>query len=243
MAISRFKTSSVAQGLPKYQKAWDQSTYTIPTGNLIASYETPPSSGSTWTDTVGGYNLSLSGTTYDSANGGSLNMGTASNGSLSFNGSSDYTVATWINPTAETGTSYPAVDIIWAVSDSSSPGSLFVGLGSDGVYMNGYDCNGVNALGGSGAITTNTWQLLTMTMGAGNGTTSSLGYVNGSQIGSAFNGYGGQKPSPFRLGTEGGALNNNDYNGKIGSVYVWNKKLTAAEVSQLFAATRGRFGV
>ena len=32
MAISRFKTSSVAQGLPKYQKLWDQSTLLGPGG-------------------------------------------------------------------------------------------------------------------------------------------------------------------------------------------------------------------
>lgn len=32
MAISRFKTSSVAQGLPKYQKFWDQSTILGPGG-------------------------------------------------------------------------------------------------------------------------------------------------------------------------------------------------------------------
>jgi hypothetical protein len=30
MAISRFATSSVAQGLPKYQKLWDQSTVYVP---------------------------------------------------------------------------------------------------------------------------------------------------------------------------------------------------------------------
>ena len=39
MAISRFKTSSVAQGLPKYQKLWDQSTiYTPPGFESIATY-------------------------------------------------------------------------------------------------------------------------------------------------------------------------------------------------------------
>lgn len=244
MAISRFKTSTLAQGLPKYTEIWDQTTvYGVPANGLIAKYETPPSSGSTWTDTVGGYNISLSGTTYNSANGGTLTMGTGSNSSLSFNGTSDYTVAVWINPTAETGTSYSTTDVVWGVSDTSSPGSLLVGLGSDGVYVNGYDCNGVSALGGSGAITTNTWQLLTLTLGAGNGSTSSLGYVNSSQIGSAFNGYGGSKPTPFRIGTEGTTLNSNNFDGKFGSVYVWNRKITAAEVAQLFEYSRGRFGV
>ena len=75
MAISRFKTSTLAQGLPKYTELWDQATvYGIPTTNLVAKYETPPSSGSTWTDTVGGYNISLTSTTYNSNNGGYLSF-------------------------------------------------------------------------------------------------------------------------------------------------------------------------
>lgn len=36
MAISRFKTSTLAQGLPKYQKVWDGTTIIMPTTGFVA---------------------------------------------------------------------------------------------------------------------------------------------------------------------------------------------------------------
>lgn len=54
MAISRFKTSSVAQGLPKYQKFWDQSTMYYTTAGTTWTAKTLPASGSYFMPVLGG---------------------------------------------------------------------------------------------------------------------------------------------------------------------------------------------
>ena len=239
MAISRFKTSSVAQGLPKYQKISNLDV-AFPTTNLIAKYATPPSSGSTWTDTVGGYNLTLSGTTYNSSVGGNLTMGSASNNSFSMNGTSDYTFAIWANPTSLSGTSYTTMYPLFGVSNTSTPGSLLVGAGTNSLYMNGYDNNGFNAVG---TVSTNIWQLFTFCLGAGNSASVSDIYINSvKQSWSGVYGYGGAKPTPLNIGSAA-TLNTNTWHGYIGSVYIWNKKLSSNDVSALFENTRTRFGV
>lgn len=65
MAISRFSTSSVAQGLPKYQKFWDGSTVVYTTAGTTWTAKTLPSSGNWWMAALGG----ASNNTWMTANG------------------------------------------------------------------------------------------------------------------------------------------------------------------------------
>lgn len=241
MGIRSLSSSSISTGT-KRSKVWDQSAQMIPTSGMIARYETPPSSGSTWVDTVGGYNLTLSGTTYNSSNGGNLTMGNGSNSSLTMNGTSNYTVSIWAKPTSVSGTSYSTMLPLFGFGNSSSPGSYIAGFGADGIYINGYDCVGVNASGGT--PTTNTWKLYTFLMGANPNTTEI--YTNSTQLSSGIPSYnqtsGTGKSTPFTIGNAG-TLNTNNFSGYIGAVFVWNRKLTATEVGVVFTNTRARFGV
>jgi hypothetical protein len=74
-------------------------------------------------------------------------MGNGTNSSFSMNGTSDYTFAMWVNPTSLSGTSYSSMNPLMGVATSTTPGSLLLGCGSNGLYMNGYDNNGFNAIG------------------------------------------------------------------------------------------------
>lgn len=235
MAISRVSTSRLGAGLRKYAT---ESNSPIPLSGLVARYESPPSSGSTWVDPVGGYNLSLAGTTYNSGLGGYLQMGTASNSSFSMNGSSSYTFSFWLKPTNQTGTSYTTALPIFGVSNTSTPGSFLTALGSNGIYINGYDCNGINA---AGVVTTNAWQMITFVMKAGNTLESQI-FVNDSVQPGAVNGYGGSKPTPLTIGYAS-TLNTNNYAGFMASIYIWNRQLTGTEVIAMYNNTKGRFGL
>lgn len=54
MAISRFKTSTLAQGLPKYTEIWDQTSVVYTTAGTTWVARTLPSSGSWWSPVLGG---------------------------------------------------------------------------------------------------------------------------------------------------------------------------------------------
>ena len=242
MAISRFKTSTLAQGLPKYTELWDQTTtYGVPTNNLVAKYETPPSSGTTWTDTVGGYNISLTSTTYNSDNGGYLSFdGTNSYGDASsfptLSTANDITFAMWVYPTTLSGTSYGNSKMIMGMSTADP--SYLVALGATKFFLNGFTQSGFEVNHG---MSVNNWYLLLWThkVGASTGKV----YVNNSVVSSSLVPLGANKAQPFSIGRERTGLNTNRFAGRMGSVYYWNKELTATEATQVWDYSRGRFGL
>lgn len=231
----------MAQGLPKYQKLWDQSTvFGIPAANLIAKYETPPSSGSTWTDTVGGYNLALSGTTYNSTNGGTLTMGNAvANPFPDFAVGNDFTVAIWVKPTSLSGNGYNNSYPMYGINDGGNSSTYLATLGANGdIYINGYGVPG--GVVTSTGISTNNWYLIVI--GQSGSTATTTVYVNNSLKASNQTAFDTAKTGSFTVGYVT-ALNANTFAGQVGSVYVWNRKITSTEVSQLWDYSRGRFGV
>jgi hypothetical protein len=242
MAISRFKTSTLAQGLPKYTEMWDQTTVGgVPTTNLVAKYETPPSSGSTWTDTVGSYNISLTSTTYNSGNGGYLSFdGTNSYGDASsfptLSTANDITFAMWVYPTTLSGTTYGDSKMIMGMSTADP--SYLVGLGATKFFINGFTQSGFEVNHG---MSVNNWYLLLWTHKAGAGTGKV--YVNNSVVSSSVVQLGSNKAQPFSIGRERTGLNTNRFAGRMGSVYYWNKELTATEATQVWNYSRGRFGL
>lgn len=242
MAISRFKTSTLAQGLPKYQDFWDQSTvYGIPTSGLVAKYETPPSSGSTWVDTVGSYNLALSGTTYSSSNGGVLTMGNGITSSFpDFNLGTDFTISIWVKPTALSGTSYSTSYPFVGINDGGNTSTFLATLGTSGnIYINGYGVPGTDVTGTG--ISTNNWYLITIGMNS-SATASSTLNINGVTKSTSITGFDVSKTGNLSIGYVT-SLNTNNFQGQIGSVYVWNRKITQAEANRVWDYSRGRFGL
>jgi len=205
----------------------------------------PPYTGTTWTDLSGnGNNGTLTnGPTFNSSNGGSI----------VFDGVDDYVLCpkqnTLVNTTRFTigawmkrnlSNSLVVVDQVESLSNDVS-----FELWSDG---NAYFevGNGSNSYGYINNTSTN-WQYLMMVFdGSLVGNSNRLkGYINGMQQTLVFNG-----SIPSTTGTVNTNLtigsyppNNNYSNGNISQVLLYNRALTAQEISQNFNATRARFGI
>lgn len=241
MAISRFKTSTLAQGLPKYTELWDQTTtYGVPSANLVAKYETPPSSGSTWTDTVGNYSLSLNSTTYNSNNGGYLSFdGTNSYGTAStfptLSTSNGITFAMWVYPTTLSGTNYGTSRPL--LGTGTTDPSYLVGLSTSQFHINGFTQNGLDINHG---MSVNNWYLVLWTHKQGASTGSV--YINNVVKSSSVPVLGSNKSQPFDIGRVQ-TLNTNKFAGRIGSIYYWNTELNSTQATQVWDYSRGRFGL
>lgn len=246
MAISRASSSTLSNGFPKPQKFWDQKTVgSVATPYLVAKFESPPSSGSTWTDTAGGYQLSLSNTTYSSNNGGYLTF----NGSSSYGTaasfptvpylSSGVTFAMWVYPTSLSGTSYTTALPIMGIGNSSAGnGSYLVTLGSSNFIGNGYNQTGWETAHG---MSINNWYLVVWTH---NPTSPMPGKVYVNNVLKTTSGalIGADKAAPFDIG-RAQTLNTNYFAGRIASVYYWNTELKPSDILQLWTYSKGRFGL
>ena len=179
----------------------------------------------------------VNGPTYSSANGGSLvfdgadDYVTISSGNNFTFGTGDFSIECWYNP---------------AISYANGNGYIF-DAGVNGTRLQLYQNNlyftleaGVaNLMTNAGVgIPPNTWYNV---IGTRVNSTINL-YLNGSIIGSSNN--------SNNLSDSGGTIGNYGgggqyfFNGKIGVLRIYKGKgLTAAEVSQNFNATRGRFGI
>ena len=204
-----------------------------------------PGSGTTWTDLSGrGNNGTLNGATYNSANGGNI----------SFNGSNDYGAISSSSSNILTTLTLEC----WFKRIGVPGGGFHVlfqkegGYSGAGVY--GLRCNDLgtaygNISTGSGineqfylysttTIAGNTWYHISMTYDSGYNMKL---YVNAvlensrSDIGVVpF-----QNSSSIVIGTGDSRYTN----GNIASMKIYNRALTAAEISQNFNALRGRFGI
>ena len=188
-------------------------------------------SGTTWTD------LSTSGTD------GTLSaaaIGTDVLGSMDFDGSSEYvTVATmsdsttlsvemWINPDNTTARAFLL---------NSGDFDINIDVHSNGMRINRNNANHPRYTN----PTVGAWTHFVVT--APNKTTDPIIYFNGIlQTGSDAD-YGTILGSTTNIGTYSAAAPQAYYDGKISSVKIYNRALSAKEVSQNFNAQRHRFGV
>ena len=204
-----------------------------------------PGSGTAWTDLSGkGNNGTLTnGPTFDSGNGGSI----------VFDGTDDYvTTGTTLTDAdelyADTGTAWSTsswfnVDVI-SGADKAVTGRGG-GVGTAAVYavwIDNADLR-VRLRGGtitniSTSIAANTWYNVVVTW---DGTTAN-GYLNGQFVTTLAVGTASNQTNTFTIGaTNSGVLSEMD--GKISQTLVYNRALTAAEVTQNFKALRGRYGI
>ena len=209
-----------------------------------------PGSGTAWTDLLGrgGSGTLVGGPTYSNSGGGSI----------SFDGTDDHIVA---NPTS-LNSSFSSTSVshfIWVFP--TSQGQIVVELGTTTINQNWHDSNiEINA---SGAFSFSTWHgsLSNKVVSANqsfnqwycvgfayDGTTLTA-YINGASIGTtAFS-----RQAPYNNGNQthyalfandSTNMGTNAYGGgRAANFSVYNRALTATQVSQNFNALRGRFGL
>ena len=210
-----------------------------------ANTKSYPGSGTTWTDLSGNSNNgTLTGSpTFNSGNGGYI----------SFNGTSDYvsigdrfataagTIACWITVNGNITSSN---NLNYRICGKSTDYEFrFLNTVSDGAGQS-YGSVGAD-LGGSASVvsatrswTANTWYYVAVTWNTATPTSSI--YVQGVLDGTGTSTNITAQVGNFDIGRSGtrGYLA-----GRISLFTVYNRALTAAEISQNFNATRGRYGV
>ena len=207
-------------------------------------------SGTTWTDLSGRGNTGTltNGPTYSSVNGGSI----------VFDGADDYISvpdSTLINP----GTGSFSI-VAWVNSDPSNGGDgwdLWVakrapGNGSNGYYLGVNNPSGVRFMLGNDvnsrtdtgfvSYTYNTWAMYTAILDR-TANTQTVIKNNNVEI-SSVTPAGGNYSNTGALSI-GGDIGINAYyvNGKVANVSIYNRALTASEVSQNYNALKHRFGL
>jgi hypothetical protein len=206
-----------------------------------------PGSGTTWTDLSGRGNTGtlVNGPTYSSANGGSI----------VFDGSNDYVL---VNSSASIPYGSTARTVsIWFYTNTTTwandANNLFfygsnVNGNAFGIDFSTYPSMEVFTWGGAGRdLTFSTtysqvgWKNITVTY---NGSTTILIYENGTftqtlTLTSACN----TTSSDVYIGAVNPSILTAYYDGRIANTKIYNRALSAAEVSQNFNALRGRYGI
>ena len=166
-----------------------------------------------------------------------------SDGSFSFNGTSNYmtvgsssdwafggngTIEQWVYPTNSTGN-----DRLWCVNNNSSSIDAYLNGSSYNLYYHGNTSNG-------GTLTQNAWNHVCVTYTSG----VIQSYVNcvAASMGGTTTGYNITNSSQLIIGEYQNLGGYNIY-GKIPVMKIYNKSLTAPEVTQNFNALRGRYGI
>jgi hypothetical protein len=193
-----------------------------------------PGTGTTWKDLSGGGNNGTltNGPTFNTGNGGNI----------IFDGTNDYvdwgnkfsstqgTIGIWFK-TTNAGSSFRAL------INKSEEWGLFL---QDNILIT-YDWGNAAARSTGLNLATGNWYHVMMTFTTTTGTPSNnaIIYLNGSsvltttvkQLATSFN---------FQIGAQNGSQN---LNGSIASGHIYNRALSAQEVSQNYNATKTRFGL
>lgn len=224
---------------------------TLVTSNLMLQLDAAntlsyPGSGTTWSDLSGnGKNYTLTnGPTYSSTNGGVIIFAGASSqyatsattlfNSTTFN---TYTMSIWVYPTG-------AGNIV-QVDGQQTPNSGYhysaIEISAAGVIKFGQWTGAMTTIATS-TQALNVWYNLVITY---TGTTATA-YVNGTSVGTATIGWSSPGANTFMalMSTDTTNMGTGGYvSGRIGVFMVYNRGLSATEVSQNFSALRGRYGI
>jgi hypothetical protein len=205
-----------------------------------ANTKSYPGSGTTWTDLSGGSNTGTltNGPTYSSANGGSI----------VFDGSNDYVALG--TPTALTalfGTSAVSVELWLRRSANITSQKIVFDSGSSEYIQIDINSNQLAfGIGTSSFIRTARSAILDLDVWY-----NFVGVYNGSTITSYLNSIQSSQVSQTgNIATDSGGFfiasyytSGFNFPGIIAAVKVYNRALTAAEISQNFNALRGRYGL
>ena len=204
-----------------------------------ANLKSYPGSGSTWTDLSGRGNTGTltNGPTYSSANGGSLvfdgvddyvDLGISSILENTLNGTVDWSICYWVK--------YTQNGRILDLGELGGDPSGALELNVDSIGSNNLAVNSTLTT----SITSSNWNFIVLTKNSSrlhswylngifsNSNTGTVDYTVGSRI--------------WKIGRR--AFNNTvNFGGNLSQFSIYNRVLSAAEVSQNFNATRSRFGI
>ena len=204
-----------------------------------------PGSGTTWTDLSGRSNSGTltSGPTYSNANGGSI----------VFDGVDDY--VTCGDPSSlNFGTGNFTISFIVYTTAYGFQGGSYVGKGNGTTIGFDFRDSAFFVYGTSGEIavasfsaTLNVWEHHTIVYDSSSSPYVKL-YKNGAYSGASYSNTSANISSinttqPFRIGLSVAGGPTRYFNGRMPLVQAYNRALSAAEISQNFNATRGRYGV
>ena len=193
----------------------------------------------TWTNlsTNGNTGTLVNGVGYSASNGGSLVFDGSNDCVSSFplqisgNGSKSISCFFKTNVTTRKGLAGTRAEDGWVLCvNRNAIGNLcYFHTGSDEIDI-------------PAGISINTWYNVCATYDLP--TSTVILYVNGIEIGRKVS-FGGVNTSTFNgvIGAEDQNFSDNTLNGNIAQVSVYNRALSAAEISQNFNALRGRFGI
>ena len=222
------------------------------TSGLVFNLQTAPSSGTTWTDASGnGYNATISGSaTYVSNNGGGIKLNNA-----------NYTGTDFISVPYNIASATTTVEIVASFNPTSYWATIW---GNEAYSFNrGYFAYMPNASTISWGSPSSSTTAATITSSNAirhwtfviNGTSKSL-YLNGSQLGTTAtlaNPSGGYATNNFYFGsrhTNAGTGATDKLNNSNSSNYpvfyqmrVYNRALSAAEITQNYNAIKSTYGI
>jgi hypothetical protein len=199
-----------------------------------------------WTDlsTTSNNGSLISGTSYSTLGGGSLYFNGANN-YVSFTNkptlSNQITIDLWVNlnnnhfTSANTGGTIVASELSYRILYSNTAVSLVVATTNNGWYTSGTTLDVTNdpTTGWKNIVCVyNSTNLLTYINGTLSGTSTPA--ISGSLVNSAFG---------YNIGYPIGAAGVGLLKGNVAINRIYNRALTASEVSQNFNAARGRFGI
>jgi len=199
-----------------------------------ANSKSYPGSGTTWTDLSGNGNTGTltNGPTYSSANGGALTFdGVDDKVSTNYKPSGARSYFIWVKYNSLT---HPSGYQLTGTQEFNA--YTYIGISNFGrvYYYAGTNSTGGN-IGNRDPVTVNTWVSLGFVLNADG---SRIVYKNGVNIHSNTGGLGGTATAEFSVG----CINNNYHvNGNIAQVSIYNRALTATEVSQNFNALKSRY--
>jgi hypothetical protein len=208
--------------------------YTVHTFTSSGTF-TPGATWNIWQDTsTAGNHGARSGTTFNSADGGSIDFnGTTDKVTFAsttlLTGVQDYTVEAFIRRSAA-GT----VDYIFGNYGTANSGGLEIYVHSNNLvynYISGPVANNTT-------LNANQWYCVTIVRLV----TAVTFYLNGVADGSGTNGNSITTTNPFTVGN-GHDYTSEAFGGRIACLRVYNRALSATEVKQNFNALRGRFGI
>jgi hypothetical protein len=120
-------------------------------------------------------------------------------------------------------------------------------VNTNGVFFDYYDGSAFRGVQtASNVVTKDTWTNITCTSNSSNSAAGMKIYINGS-LSTTSNRTGTGTPSSINYSTLSAQIaaraGGSNFGGSVSSVSIYNRELTAAEVSQAYNATRGRFDV
>jgi len=201
-----------------------------------------PGSGTTWTDLIGSNDGTLNGPTFNSANGGAILFDGSNNdrvtisndSSLSF--TTTFSLSCWFNFSTLPDGEVPLLrkEMVWQLGFQNS--NTIRCLIQTDVGVSGWTAaNDVTYY-----FATNTWYNMTMTYrGSGLYGNNMLIYVNAELVKAAtVTGDVSNNTNDVQVGYHSGKY----LDGRMSNLSIYNKTLTAAEITQNYTALKGRYG-